>query len=598
MNPAQPQVPVSKDAQQLGDRTSDSEARFKQKLLEFLAAQAKGAALPVFLSALLVVAVVWRQAPVGITMAWIVLVIGLIVFRWRLFPRLAYGVGSPDSRLRRAVLMSFANGVVHGAAAWLFFAYINELERTIVTMIMIGWASGSVAVTAGYRPSFLAYSIPSLGQLAATWAASGASVNGPGWLEASIALLIVLFGGLQSRFAQTSQQMFRATFNYEQELAHERDRAESASRAKSRFLASASHDLRQPLHTLALFGAALSLRVSDPVARNDVKQLNTAIESLNALLNTLLDLSKLDAGVVRPDVQQVDIAALVSRAIEGFRPVAEGKGLYLRISAQQRIHCDTDPQLFERIINNLVDNAIKYTERGGVTVEVRAGNDIDVVVTDTGAGIPAWEQQRVFEEFYQLGNPERDRAKGLGLGLAIVQRTAELLSIEISLRSKIGVGTTFHLRMPCSTTTVFESSEATALPVPPQQKNVRLRVLVLDDEAAVRQAMASLLAAWGWHPVLASTTDDALAQLAHSSVDAIVADFRLRNDETGLDAIRRIRAAAGELPTILITGETSPERLREAIASDFPVLHKPVDPAALRFALESVVDVAIPTAVG
>lgn len=585
---------VSTEDQRLGNSARDPEFRFKQKLLEFWATQARGAAAPVLLSALLLVAVVWRYAPIGITLAWITVVIALIVFRWKMFPRLAHAAGSPDGRLRRAVLISFVNGIVHGAAAWLFFAYIDELERTIVTMIMIGWASGSVALTAGYRPSFLAYSIPSLGQLAAAWAASGASSSGVGWLEASIALLILLFGGLQSRFAQTSQQMFRATFDYEQELARERDRAESASRAKSRFLASASHDLRQPLHTLALFGAALSLRVTDPAARNDVRQLNAAIESLNALLNTLLDLSKLDAGVVCPDVRQVDISALISRAVEGFRPVAEEKGIYLRVRAKNGIHCDTDPQLFERIVNNLIDNAIKYTEHGGVTVEVRVDNDIEVVVTDTGAGIPAWEHERVFEEFYQLGNPERDRARGLGLGLAIVQRTAELLGVEISLRSKLGVGTTFHLRMPCSKTAAFEPPATP--PRAPKDKNAQLRVLVLDDEAAVRQAMASLLAVWGWEPVLAGTTDEAVEQLAHSPVDAIVADFRLRNDETGLDAIRRIRASAGDLPTILITGETSPERLRDAIASDLPLLHKPVDPAALKSALESVVEVSIPMA--
>jgi two-component system, sensor histidine kinase len=588
--------PLPVDVREVVGHTPDPESRFKQKLLEFLATQAKGAALPVVLSALLVVAVVWNRVPMSITLGWISAVIALILFRWKMFQRLATSPGAPEGRLRRAVIVSFVNGFVHGAAAWLFFGYIDQFQRTIVTMIMIGWASGSVAVTAGYRPSFLAYSIPSLGPLAAAWAVSGGPISNPGWVEVSVALIILLFGAVQTRFAQTSQQMFRATFDFEQELARERDRAESASRAKSRFLASASHDLRQPLHTIALFGAALSLRVTEPAARNDVKQLNAAIESLNALLNTLLDLSKLDAGVVCPDLRPVEISAVVTRAVEGFRPVAESKGLYLAIRAQQRAQCDTDPQLFERIVNNLVDNAIKYTERGGVTVEVRIDNDIDIVVADTGHGIPAAEQEHIFEEFYQLGNPERDREKGLGLGLAIVQRTAELLGVKISLSSKIGSGTTFHLRMPCSSAPAFEHPAGPSIPLVPERGDAQLRVLVLDDEAAVRDGMASLLTAWGWAPILAATTEEALEGLARSSVDAIVADFRLRNEETGLDAIRRIRETAGDVPTILITGEISPERLREAIASDFPVLHKPVDPTVLRLTLENVVERGIPMA--
>ena len=290
----------------------------------------------------------------------------------------------------------------------------------------------------------------------------------------------------QSGLAIHNAQLFRETQEKSRQL-------ELANLARSRFLAAASHDLRQPLHTLSLYSAALKLHAPDGATGEIAIHINKALASLSALVDSLLDISKLDAGAVQPEPQNVSLKPLIERIEADYRPLANGKGLEFHVAAPD-ILVETDPVLLERLVRNLVDNAFKYTAAGNVTLDTEVdGTKVRIIVRDTGPGIPAAERERIFEEFYQIGNPERDRVQGLGLGLAIVQRLADLLVLELTLESEPGRGSTF-------TVTVPPAPERRAVPrvsgAPVAAKPRALdgaRVLVIDDEPDVRAGMRTLL---------------------------------------------------------------------------------------------------------
>jgi CheY-like chemotaxis protein len=246
--------------------------------------------------------------------------------------------------------------------------------------------------------------------------------------------------------------------------------------------------------------------------------------------------------------------------------------------------------LVERILRNLVSNAVRYTERGRILVGCRRREHaIALQVWDTGVGIPTDEQARVFEEYYQVGNPERDQTKGLGLGLAIVRRLAELLGCELELRSEPGRGSCFEFTLPLA-----KDAPIAAEPSPENRRGALARglIVVVDDEQAIRQATASLLTGWGFHVVAAASGDEAVARLSAASAppDLIICDYRLRGEENGLGAIERLRSEYNEsIPAMLITGDTAPDRLAEAQASGLLLLHKPVSNSKLRAAIVNLV---------
>jgi signal transduction histidine kinase len=377
----------------------------------------------------------------------------------------------------------------------------------------------------------------------------------------------------QSGLAIYNARLFRETNEKSRQL-------ELANLAKSRFLAAASHDLRQPLHTLSLYSASLKLHAPDGATGEIAGHINKALAALSVLVDSLLDISKLDAGAVQPELQSVGLSGLVERIAADYRPVARDKRLAFRVAAAE-VWVKTDPVLLERLVRNLVDNAFKYTAAGSVTLAAESDETtVRITVRDTGAGIPAAERERIFEEFYQIGNPERDRSQGLGLGLAIVRRLAQLLGLHIELESEAGRGSTFAVTMPC----VLEQRAAAAVPAPAAQAvlNPRgldgARVLVIDDEPEVRAGMRTLLQHLGCRVAVCGGYAEAERLLDDQAleVDLIVADFRLRQHENGIDTVRRLRARLGEVPALLVSGDTAPERLREAQSSGLPLLHKPV----------------------
>lgn len=367
-----------------------------------------------------------------------------------------------------------------------------------------------------------------------------------------------------------------------EEADRAREEAERANLAKSKFLAAASHDLRQPVQALFFFTSALAHKLRANPAKQVLDDLERSLDALNILLDSLLDISKLDAGIVTPKETKFAVASLLERIEAEVEPAAAQKNLELRV-VQSSLAIRSDPALLSRIVQNLVANAIRYTQRGKVLVGCRRrGGQLRIEVWDTGIGIPATQLKDVFQEFYQIGNQERDRTQGLGLGLAIVERLARLLGVHIDARSQLDRGSVFAVEVPLADKRVKQPAPAVARTAA-EVASGRL-IMIIDDELSVLRGLRLILEDWGFEVLAASSEDEAMELLNRyqRQPNAIVADYRLRDGRTGTDAIRHIRDLFhSPIPSIIITGDTAPERMREAEASGLSILHKPVQPPQL-----------------
>lgn len=367
------------------------------------------------------------------------------------------------------------------------------------------------------------------------------------------------------------------------ELGRLYQQLEAANLAKSRFLAVASHDLRQPLHALNLFVSQLHAE-PDPVERARLTaQVDAAVTAMNDLFNALLDISRLDAGALAPEVADFALAHTLRRIETTFASAASEKGLRLRV-APSAAWVKSDPILLERILLNLVSNAVRYTDRGGILVGARRrGRQVHIEVRDTGLGIPPDQTQKIFGEFYRIGSPDRNRRGGLGLGLAIVERLCRLLGHSISCASAPGRGSCFAVSVPrISPQRSTEKAPATRAIADPATGRL---VVVIDDDALVLDGMRGMLRSWGCYVVAAESDGAALASLDGDDrrPDLIISDYRLGGGDTGIEAVERLRSAFdAPIPAFLISGDTAPECLNEARAHGFHLLHKPVAPMALR----------------
>jgi len=354
--------------------------------------------------------------------------------------------------------------------------------------------------------------------------------------------------------------------------------------AKSRFLAAASHDLRQPLHALGLFVAQLRARMSAHERGKVVDRIDAALASMNELFMALLDISKIDAGVLIPNKTEFAMAQLLDRIETTFAGAADEKGLKLRIVASSA-WISSDFVLLERIVFNLVSNAIRYTVAGGVVVGCRKrGERLRIEVWDTGAGIPADQHQNIFNEFYRLGEPDRDRRAGLGLGLAIVERLCRLLDHPIELASTLHRGSCFSVSVPLVAARAETTEPAAPIVVPLDVSKGKL-VVVIDDDPLVLDGMSGLLRSWGCQVVTGDSESAALTGLSGHThpPDLIVSDYHLADGQTGIEVIERLRNTFSiPIPAFLVSGDTNSDSLHIAGDNGYPLLHKPVDPMTLR----------------
>ncbi|HET8746247.1 MAG TPA: hybrid sensor histidine kinase/response regulator [Ramlibacter sp.] len=414
-------------------------------------------------------------------------------------------------------------------------------------------------------------------------------LEAPGWRAAWLALTLIfccawaLAQWLRAaRIALAREERLRVA-------EAERDAALRADEEKSRFLAIASHDLRQPMHALGLFAGTLERRLQGSAEEPLLHNLVRAIDGLDRSFNVMLDISRLDAGTIEPNLQQFPLRDVFRRLHMHFAGQAEQAGLALRFAPGGK-SVTSDPQLLERLLGNLVQNAIKYTERGGIAVIARTTRDyVNVEVWDTGVGIEASELPRIFHEFYQVGGGGRARERGFGMGLAIVKRLAQLLGLRLVVASRPGRGTVFRVGIPVGGLPELQDLTAAAdtLPMPLPASQPRT-VLIVEDEAAIREGLGLLLEEWGYQAVAARTAEDAerLARRLDVPPDLILSDLHLGNGPDGLAAIEAVRRGRGhEVAAMLITGDTSPAELRRANESGHPVLFKPVQARKLLNAL-------------
>ena len=389
---------------------------------------------------------------------------------------------------------------------------------------------------------------------------------------------------LGDQFNSMAAQLQDSYATLERKVEERTHQLEFANLAKSRFLAVATHDLRQPLHALGLFVAQLRGRLESAEREHVVDRVETSLAALNELFDALLDISRLDAGVLATNPSPVPINRILDRLRVTFAGAASAKGLSLRI-VPSTAWVRTDPILLERVLLNLISNAVRYTLRGGVVVGCRRRADtLQVEVWDTGTGIPADQRENIFGEFVRLGDRDVAGQPGLGLGLAIVRRLCELLAHPIEFQSAIGKGSRFRVTLPLAAPQMAPLQPSTD-PVATMPSPDDPRVVVVEDDMLVLESMSGLLRSWGCSVTTFSSASAALASVSAwtgDPPDLIIADYTLP-DGSGLEIIETVRSKLNaDIPAFLISADTSPERLQQVRASGFHLLHKPVSPLALR----------------
>jgi len=397
---------------------------------------------------------------------------------------------------------------------------------------------------------------------------------------------------LQQILNQTAERLGTAREDLEQRIAmataalrEKKEEAERATLAKSRFLAVASHDLRQPTHALGLFVTRLAQLPHDEQTSLVIHNLERSVLAMQDLLDGLMDISRLDAQAVPVQLTRFALNDIFEQLRDGFSVAAQDKNLRLQIRPTD-VWVQSDPALLYRVVMNLMSNALRYTQTGGVLLACRlceGGEKVRLEVWDTGVGIAPEHQQDVFNEFYQVGNDERNRGKGLGLGLNIVQRTAQLLGHPLRLCSRPGQGTRFSLELP---RVLSEASLMLDLPaLDASDKGLRgVQVLVIEDDALAMTGLSNLLASWGATVYEADSLASALLQLEHVPVpDLIISDYRLPGGTHGMALIGQIRSACGApVPACLISGDADADLLARVQEAQLTLLQKPVRPAKLR----------------
>ena len=497
---------------------------------------------------------------------------------------------------RRMLWSTALAGIVWGLpyAYWLFQAPFEYQMFMIIGLLTLG--TGAIYAYCIYMPLLLAFEVPYFLPPFLALGLDPDTLHHVLALAGMLYLLVTLAFALRMYRTQRDSLQMRfenrdllARLAIEKEAAERsKESADRSNQAKSQFLAAASHDLRQPVHALSLYVGVLREQSLNAKSRQLVDHIERATAAMGRLFDGLLNISRLDAGVIRPRLRHCSLAALLDQLQLEYAPRAAAKSLLLRLHRTDLPAVYSDPVLLDRILRNLVDNAIRHTQSGGVLIGCRRrGKFVQVEVWDTGVGIAAADQEKIFMEFHQVGNPERNQSKGLGLGLAIVRRTADLLGHRLFLRSRPGHGSVFKLSLPVHSVadghamTASESKPELAPGSPSGQT-----IFVVEDDDDNLHGIRLLLETWGYQ-VIAAASGDEIVQAAGTCRELpalILSDFRLRDHETGIAVIDRLHEeyADDSIPAILMTGDTDPQRLAEAAARGWPLLHKPVNAAHLR----------------
>jgi signal transduction histidine kinase len=554
----------------------------------------------------------WPLASPGRMLGWLGVGVTLWLLRLAHYLRFRRHRRADEAKLRawrpswRVLVL--AQGALWGVAVWLFWGLGTPYHAVALVFIVYSYCLGSVQLLATQSRVFLAFITlvltPTILRIASD------DTQPWHWQLAVILTLLFCLTVLMARTygnalgqaitlkARTDELAGRLrtemafTEDARRVAEDARRTAEAANRAKTQFFAAASHDLRQPLHAMGLFAEALRQRSHDPEVSALVNSINESVDALEGLFGELLDITRIDTGGVDVNPQPVRMRELFARLRLHFEPVAFEKGLMLSFHGEQRV-AHADPVLLERVLRNLVSNAIRYSDDGGVLVSCRArAGKLLIQVWDTGIGIGEASLPRIWEEFYQAQSNrplEAHHRKGLGLGLAIVKRLTALMGAGISVHSRQGHGTVFAIEVP-----VGKSPRASIEAVPggvtkaPLGLTLQGRLIaVVEDEMAVREGLVVLLQAWGAQVVAFETVEDVEAWVGTAAAqppDLQLVDYRLPQGRTGIEALTALRARwpGQHLPAIVITGSSLGGHEDEALTHDYHLLIKPVLPNKLR----------------
>jgi signal transduction histidine kinase/ActR/RegA family two-component response regulator len=518
-------------------------------------------------------------------LAWAAIVLMVALGQWLFTQKFfkAKHVSNAEVWAKKLSLFTFALAVLVGGSTWLFYDPQNLMQTFLLAVLIIGSMFGSIIFAASYFPIHAAWSVPLTLPFSSVLLTGSIEQIILGMLFIFVGMPVtLLLGWMMSKEYAASLQLRFEKDALLKDLQAQKDEADKANRDKTQFLAAASHDLRQPHQALGLFVEALDHMETEPRKKEILDKTKQAFKAMSSLLDQLLDISKLDSAAVHADKQNTLLQPLLHQVVMEHMGEAEKKGIELRLRVSKEA-VFTDASMLTRIVSNLVTNAIRYTQQGGVLVATRwQGGKLWLNVWDTGCGIPEDKQAYIFKEFTQLENPERDREKGLGLGLAIVQRLVHILEVDFKVNSRENQGSCFSLELePVAKEAVITKTRQIIRKIDLQG----LKVLVIDDDKIALESVQTLLDVWGCEVHVFPDLASGLAYLQSSKLcpDFMIADYRLRHYQTGLSAIEAVRAFCNQqVPALIVTGDTNPELIAEVEAKDIPLLHKPLNPQALK----------------
>ena len=533
--------------------------------------------------------VVWPAFPKPTIITWLLAGYLISLPRRFIFSSLKKSLKTGASYFRieaTLVVILFASGLFWGVTAWLYFIPDNVTIFVFVALSIIGMVSSALPVFSAMPYIWAIFA-------AAAFIPTASKLIYLGFWEVAGLAILSLFGLIPLSLNLGKQIEKSITLDLKnaellKEVHAAKEKAEKANLAKSQFMAATSHDLRQPLHTQGILLEALSLRLREKENKDLLKKIVLSNNVLNSLFNSLLEVSQLDAGTMPVNIGHQPLTTICQQVVDEYQIIAQQKGLNLSLTGDDYIVI-TDPVLLNRILRNLISNAIKFTETGSIKIDIESNNDkVFINIIDTGIGIPESQQQHIFNEYYQLNNKARDRTKGIGLGLALVRRMCKLLKHDIELKSVEGTGTCFRLTLARgeSSKILTKQKEVTAASIKD------LKVLLIDDEEPILDAMTIMLRDWSCDPKAFLTLKSAEDYLDNNNYkpDVIISDYRLKEEVTGLDAIRSIWARLGEeVPALIISGDTDPDLLESINQQDFYMLHKPLKAAQLKKVLRVLI---------
>ena len=524
---------------------------------------------------------VWGRVDTTIIVIWVLCSVLITLMR----AGLIVGIRSDDKSKPRVELWgkileasALLSGLLWGSSAVIFYVPESNPHQIFIFSTILSITSASVIILSYWITAFYFFTFPALAILLGQFLLIGdVEYLGFALITVVYGVVLMIVAKNQRDLALRSIRLGYQNVDLIAQLQQEKKTAEEANNSKSKFLAAASHDLRQPLHSIGLFSEALRYHIADDEALNIVNKINSSVDSLDNLLISLLDLSKLEAGGIKPKLVHFNLHSLLMRLQEEYVQRAEDKGLYLQLESPD-VYVNADPTIIDIILRNLLSNAIRYTESGGIRLlALEQGDQVELSVQDSGVGISTDNQQKIFNEFFQVAD-QHNQNKGAGLGLSIVSRLVALMDYQLDTRSSLGVGSRFSFKLPLGNN-VSEGDAVGMVETMPVNESV----LVVDDSSDITESTDTLLTQWGYGVFTANTIQDALRLLSSQKIDILIIDYELSADETGLDVIKALPDDKLALLNVLfVSGEISQGKKEEIASFGYRCLQKPLSPSRLR----------------